>query len=470
MISPQCSKTYGWVNGDLGATGAWLINTYRSKRQDMPDITTVPKPTPGTTERAELSANPSVTGRPSAGMGEKVLVENLGENETYYASDMDWFTNGTDEDEITLIYTCTDSKHANWGIMGWGATVDGEWKDGMEYNAGSPAAEIVTKTMTLGALKDSLGVNGKEEVNGLQITVYNGGKIVSLSVKSAASATENPEESSAPVSTPEGSPSEDSSPSMVPTLKPSENTAADGGEYSEHSDGDVKGKEKLAQGENTGKTTSEQWVEGSDDRVAIQANTPILNRKIRALWSSGNIKVSWSRVRNLSGCEIYIKKSGAKQSEQYLAGTVKGWKKNTFKIKKINGKKLNPSDVYEVTVKVNNFLKSGKKVYVAKGLVLHTVSNTNKKYTNVKKVTLSARKITLKKGKTKKIKAKLIRQKKKKKLLLVKHTKSLRYLSSNQYVAKVDSKGRIKAVGKGICTINVIALNGVNREIRVQVK
>lgn len=29
MISPTSTKVNGWTNKDLGATGAWLVNTYR---------------------------------------------------------------------------------------------------------------------------------------------------------------------------------------------------------------------------------------------------------------------------------------------------------------------------------------------------------------------------------------------------------------------------------------------------------
>lgn len=31
MLSPECNKVNGFTNADLGATGAWLINTYRSR-------------------------------------------------------------------------------------------------------------------------------------------------------------------------------------------------------------------------------------------------------------------------------------------------------------------------------------------------------------------------------------------------------------------------------------------------------
>ena len=36
MLSPECNKVNGFTNADLGATGAWLINTYRSRGGETP--------------------------------------------------------------------------------------------------------------------------------------------------------------------------------------------------------------------------------------------------------------------------------------------------------------------------------------------------------------------------------------------------------------------------------------------------
>lgn len=487
MISPQCSQKSGWVNTDLGATGAWLVNTYRSRRQDEPDVTAAPKPTAGATEKPQTSAtpstaptpsassNPSVSEKPSVGTGETILAENLGINEAYQAGDLAWFRNGADEDQITLVYTCTESDHVNWGVMGWGATVDGEWKEGMNYSAGSPATENITKTITLGELKSALGVSDDSEVSGLQLTVYNGGKIVSLCLTSGAAATEKPQTSSAPIISPTLSPGVSATPVINPTLSPVINptaTPSSGSVSGGSENGDDATPQETPQlpGEAAGGSDSAQEVTATDDNVAINTNAAIINQGIRAVWSGKKIQVKWSRVRNASGYEIYISQCGAQNTRQNLAGTVKGNNKSSFGVAKMNGKSLNSSGVYEVMIKAYRFLPDGKKVYVAKSLVLHVAGNTNKKYTNVKKVKPSVRTLTLKKGKSKKLKVKLTAQSKKKKLLAVKHTKSLRYLTTNKKVAVVDSKGRVKAAGKGSCVIYVIALNGVSGKIKVKVK
>ena len=327
MISPQCSQKSGWVNTDLGATGAWLVNTYRSRRQEEPDVTAAPKPTAGATEKPETSATPVI----------------------------------------------------------------------------NPTLSPVT------------------------------------------SAT----------------------PVINPTATPSSGSVSGG---SENGDDATPQETPQLPGEAAGGSDSAQEVTATDDNVAINTNAAIINQGIRAVWSGKKIQVKWSRVRNASGYEIYISQCGAQNTRQNLAGTVKGNNKSSFAVAKMNGKSLNSSGVYEVMIKAYRFLPDGKKVYVAKSLVLHVAGNTNKKYTNVKKVKPSVRTLTLKKGKSKKLKVKLTAQSKKKKLLVVKHTKSLRYLTTNKKVAVVDSKGRVKAAGKGSCVIYVIALNGVSGKIKVKVK
>lgn len=61
MISPQCTKKSGWVASDLGATGAWLINTYRSKRNEIPDATEKPVVTDTPSNTAGTIVIPTIT-------------------------------------------------------------------------------------------------------------------------------------------------------------------------------------------------------------------------------------------------------------------------------------------------------------------------------------------------------------------------------------------------------------------------
>ena len=77
---------------------------------------------------------------------------------------------------------------------------------------------------------------------------------------------------------------------------------------------------------------------------------------------------------------------------------------------------------------------------------------------------------TLKVGKTATIKASTVLVDKHKKQLSDKHAKEFRYATSNKKVATVSGSGKIKAVGKGSCTVYVYARNGYARKVKVTVK
>lgn len=80
MISPECSKVNGFTNEDLGGTGAWLINTYRSKSGESPAPSVSPSAAPSETPTATTaptaapsnvpSAAPTETAEPSAAPSE----------------------------------------------------------------------------------------------------------------------------------------------------------------------------------------------------------------------------------------------------------------------------------------------------------------------------------------------------------------------------------------------------------------
>jgi len=53
---------------------------------------------------------------------------------------------------------------------------------------------------------------------------------------------------------------------------------------------------------------------------------------------------------------------------------------------------------------------------------------------------------------------------------VVAHERALRYYSSDRNVATVSASGKIKARGRGRCTIYVIANNGIRASVKVKVK
>lgn len=66
MLSPECNKVNGFTNADLGATGAWLINTYRSRGGETPAPSVSAAPGASAVPMPSASVEPSVVPTPSA--------------------------------------------------------------------------------------------------------------------------------------------------------------------------------------------------------------------------------------------------------------------------------------------------------------------------------------------------------------------------------------------------------------------
>ena len=116
-------------------------------------------------------------------------------------------------------------------------------------------------------------------------------------------------------------------------------------------------------------------------------------------------------------------------------------------------------------------MKDGKKTYVRTSPIVHAyTSGSTKNYTNSKRVIVKKSSVTLKKGKTYKIKAKVKKLKKGKKLIPSRHAPKLRYVSSNKKIATVSKSGKIRAKSKGSCKIYVIAVNGARKAVAVTVR
>ncbi|MBO5994670.1 MAG: Ig-like domain-containing protein, partial [Firmicutes bacterium] len=104
-------------------------------------------------------------------------------------------------------------------------------------------------------------------------------------------------------------------------------------------------------------------------------------------------------------------------------------------------------------------------------LMVHAfTSGGTKVYTNSKSVTVTKTKVSLKVGKTYKIKGNVVKLDKKKKLMMKDHEVKLRYVTSNKKIATVSKSGKITAKAKGSCKIYVIAVNGARKAITVTVK
>jgi len=177
---------------------------------------------------------------------------------------------------------------------------------------------------------------------------------------------------------------------------------------------------------------------------------------------------TYSKVNGADGYKIYVQYCD-KDFKSTPYRVRKASEKKTFKIKKLNGRKMKSKKNYMFYVVAYKTV-DGKDVVIGNSVTAHIVGVDNEKYTNVKKVIVEKKKITLNKGKKFKIFAKTILEKKDKKQLGKGHGKKFRYVSSDKKVATVSKKGKITAVAKGTCTIYVCARNGREKKVTVTVK
>lgn len=185
----------------------------------------------------------------------------------------------------------------------------------------------------------------------------------------------------------------------------------------------------------------------------------------KAMKAKGKTKlvIRWGKVDGARGYDIFLSKCG-KNTKCKKIKTIKGNKTSSWT--KTGLKTKTPYKAYvKAWVK-----KGGKKKYIAKTPTFHVyTANETKHFTNAKSITVKKTKVSLKVGKTYKIKAKINKINENKKLMPACHTKQLRYMSSNEKIATVDGSGRIEAKSAGTCRIYVFAANGVNKAIKVTV-
>lgn len=170
--------------------------------------------------------------------------------------------------------------------------------------------------------------------------------------------------------------------------------------------------------------------------------------------SNQSIRVTWNRVKGASGYIIYGNVCGAYNSYKKILQT-SGTSYTQGKLKKGTYYKY-----LVVAVNGNKALAVSKTIHVAtKG---GKVGNNKKVKTKAKK-----NKVTLKKGKTFKLKAKAVARSKK---LKVKKHRAVKYETTNKKVASVASNGKIRAAGKGTCYVYAYAQDGVYARVKVTVK
>ena len=180
---------------------------------------------------------------------------------------------------------------------------------------------------------------------------------------------------------------------------------------------------------------------------------------MRGKGTGTRINLTWDKVKGATGYDVYWSYCNGKNNFNKLGNVTKSLK---YADKSLNNKRA--YKYFTVAYKMSG----GRKVYLGKTNIVH-VAMPYASRTNALAVTVNKTSVSLAKGKTFRI-IKKVRLEDPKKKALRHFLKDEFYITSNAKVATVSPIGVIKAVGKGTCTVYVMADNGVCARIKVTVK
>lgn len=106
-------------------------------------------------------------------------------NVAYITRDLSFMEEAGDQDALALIYACDDESHVGWGVLGWSGTIAGKnvQADSVMAKA-NPAKERVV-IVTVNELTEMFEIDSVDELEGLTLGAWNGGRIAGLYFVSA---------------------------------------------------------------------------------------------------------------------------------------------------------------------------------------------------------------------------------------------------------------------------------------------
>lgn len=175
--------------------------------------------------------------------------------------------------------------------------------------------------------------------------------------------------------------------------------------------------------------------------------------------NKNSITLSWRKYAGATGYDVYW---------SYCDGRINYKKVGTVKSEKLSmsHKKLKKDHEYKYFIAAYKMVE-GRKIYIARSNDVH-VALKQASTTNAASIKVNRTEIALSVGKTFQLKCSLKAEDSRKDL--VSHTSPFRYYTTNSKVATVNKDGVIKAKGKGVCTIYILANNGVYKKVTVTVK
>ena len=190
-------------------------------------------------------------------------------------------------------------------------------------------------------------------------------------------------------------------------------------------------------------------------KLTVKCKTAII-ATAKAGKSKANL--SWTKVPGATGYKIY----GSKCGKPYkLLKKIKGQKTLKTTIKKLQTKSYK---FYVVAYRA----QGGKTITLSKSPSAHVIiNNAVKGHSNPTGIKVNKTSVTVKKGKSVKVKGTIVC---KKKPLNKAHGAYVRYKSSDIHFAKVDKNGKITGKKKGKCKVYVYTQNGIWKAVKVTVK
>lgn len=175
--------------------------------------------------------------------------------------------------------------------------------------------------------------------------------------------------------------------------------------------------------------------------------------------NKNSITLSWKKYAGATGYDVYW---------SYCDGRINYKKVGTVKSGKLSmsHKKLKKDHEYKYFIAAYKMVE-GRKIYIARSNDVH-VALKQASTTNAASIKVNRSEIALSVGKTFQLRCSLKAEDSRKDL--VSHTSPFRYYTTNSKVATVNKDGMIKAKGKGVCTIYILANNGVYKKVTVTVK